>query len=67
MSMPDHIILSDRFYKNFLPRRSLMLLQNGRTGLFCFTRVGEPAHISKISYSFGVEAAWPGGRGNDTP
>ena len=48
MSMPDHIILSDRFYKNFLPRRFLMLLENGKTGLFCFTRVGEPAHIENI-------------------
>ena len=40
-----------------------MLLENGKTGLFCFTRVGEPAHISKISYPFGVVAAWPPGGG----
>ena len=51
------ITLSNRFYKNFLPKRSL-LLKNGRTGFFCFTRVGGPAHILKISYLFGVEAAW---------
>ena len=44
-----------------------MLLENGKTGLFCFTRVGEPAHISKISFPFRVVAAWPRGRGNDTP
>ena len=36
----------------------LILLANGKTGFFCFTRVGEPAHIAKIFYPFGVEAAW---------
>ena len=36
----------------------LLLLEHGKTGFFCFTRVGEPAHISKIFYLFGVEAAW---------
>ena len=50
------ITLSNRFYKNFLPN-GLILLENGKTGFFCFTRVGEPAHISEISYPFGVEAA----------
>ena len=33
-------------------------MENGKTGFFCFTRVREPAHVSKISYPFGVEAAW---------
>ena len=53
MSMSDHIkqhVLQEFF--------ALTLLENGKTGFFCFTRVEEPAHISKISYPFGVEAAW---------
>ena len=33
-------------------------MENGKTGFFCFTRVGEPAHIFKIFYLFEVEAAW---------
>ena len=52
------ITLSNRFYKNFLPRKGIILLENGKTGFFCFTRVGEPALISKTSYLFGVEATW---------
>ena len=59
MSMPDHIILSNSRVTGF----TRMLLENGKTELFCFTRVGEPAHISKISYPFGVMAAWPRGEG----
>ena len=39
-------------------QKGLILLENGKTGFFCFTRVGEPAHISKISHPFGVTAAW---------
>ena len=49
--------LSNRFYKIFC-QKGLILLKNGKTGFFCFTKVGEPAHISKILYLFRVEAAW---------
>ena len=42
------ITISNRFYRNFLPK-GLLLLENGKTGFLCFTRVVEPAHISKIS------------------
>ena len=55
--MSDHIkqrVLQEFFTKNFF----LLLLENGKTGFFCFTRVGEPAHISKIFYLFLVEQAW---------
>ena len=43
------ITLSNGFYKKFFPIRSL-LFENGKTGFFCFNRVGEQAHISKIFY-----------------
>ena len=53
------ITLTNRFYKNFLPKRSHSPGKQENWILsFCFTRVGEPALISKISYLFGVEAAW---------
>ena len=51
MSMPDQVL------QDFC-QKGLILLENGKTGFFRFTRVREPAHISKISYPFGVEAAW---------
>ena len=51
------ITLSNRFYKNFC-HIGFILLENGKTGFFCFSKVGEAAHISKLSYLFGVEAAW---------
>ena len=57
MSMSDHIkqqVLQEFFAKKV----SCILLENGKTGFCCFTRVGEPAHISKISYLFRVEAVW---------
>ena len=51
------ITFSNRFNKNFLPKRSHSpeIWQNW---ILWFTRVGEPAHISKISYLIGVEAVW---------
>ena len=55
MSISDHI--KQQVYKNF-SQKGLNLLKKGKTGFFHFIRVGEPAHISKISYLFGVEAAW---------
>ena len=41
-----------------LSQEFFISLENGKTGLFCFTRVGEPVHISELSLLFGVEAAW---------
>ena len=55
MSMSDHIkqqVLQEFFQKSLIP------LENGKAGFFCFTRVGEPAHISKLSHLFGVKAVW---------
>ena len=54
MSMSDHI--KQRVSQKCLAKK--VLLDNGKTGFFCFTRVGEPAHISKVFYLFGVEATW---------
>ena len=56
MSMSVHI-KQQVLQKNFC-QKGLILLENGKTGFFCFTKVREPAHISKISHLFGVEAAW---------
>ena len=56
MSMFDHI--KQQALQELFCQKGLILLENGKTGFFCFTRVGEPAHISKLSYLFGVEAAW---------
>ena len=56
MSRSDHI--KQQVLQEFFCQKSLILLENGKTGFFRFTRVGEPAHILKISYLFGVEAAW---------
>ena len=53
MSIPDVTGFTRIFCQ-----KGLILLENGKTGFFCFTRVREPAHISKMSYPFGVEAAW---------
>ena len=55
MSMSDDIkqqVLQEFCQKGLIP------LENGKTGFFCFTRVGEPAHILKLSHLFGVKAAW---------
>ena len=49
MSMPDHIK-----YNNFWPKRSHSPRKRQNWILLFF---GEPTHISKISYPFGVEAA----------
>ena len=54
MSMSDDIKQHTRIFG----QKGLLLLENGKTGFFCFTRVEEPAHILKISYLFGVKAAW---------
>ena len=57
MSMSDHI--KQRVLQEFFARKrshSPGKRQNW-IGFFCFTRVGEPAHIPKIPYLFGVEAA----------
>ena len=45
MSMSDHI--KQQVLQEFFCQKSLILLENGKTGFFCFTRVGEPfpAHI----------------------
>ena len=42
----------------FFCQKGRILLENGKTGFVCFTSVGEPARISKISYLFGIKAAW---------
>ena len=55
MSMSDHI--KQQVYKDFC-QKGLIHLKNGKTGFLCFTRVGEPALISKISYLFEVETVW---------
>ena len=55
MSMSDHLkqqVLQEFCQKGPIP------LENSKTGFFCFTRVGKPAHISKLSHLFGVKAAW---------
>ena len=55
MSRSDHIkqqVVQELFAK------SLIFLENGKTGLFCFSRVGEAANISKLCFNFRVEAAW---------
>ena len=52
MSMSDHN--NQRFYKIFCPKGPI-LLKNSRTEFFCFTRVGEPAHILKIKYITNLE------------
>ena len=54
--MSDHI--EQQVLQEFFAKKGLILLEKGKTGFFWFTRVGEPAHISKISYLFGVEGAW---------
>ena len=56
MSMSDHI--NQQVSHEFFCQIGVILLENGKTGFFCFNRVGEPAHISKICYLSGVEAAW---------
>ena len=56
MSMSDHI--KQQVLQEFFANKGLILLANGKIGFFRFTRVGESAHISKISYLSGVEAAW---------
>ena len=55
MSMSDHI--KQQVLQEFFCQKDHILQENGKTRFFCFTRAGEPAHISKISYLFGVEAA----------
>ena len=56
MSMSDHI--KQRVLQlEFLPIRCPSTGKR-QTGFFCFTRVGEPAHMSKVFYLFGVEVAW---------
>ena len=56
MSMSDHI--KQQVLQDFFPKKVSFSWKTAKTGFFCFTRVGEPAHISKIFYLFGVEAAW---------
>ena len=50
--------LKQQVLQELFCQKGLILLENGKIGFFCFTRVGEPAHISKISYLFGVELPW---------
>ena len=47
MSMSDHN--KQQVLQEFFCQKGLLLLENGKTGFLCFTRVVEPAHISKIS------------------
>ena len=54
VSMSDH---TKQHCNNFLPKRSHSP-EKRQNWILWFTRVGEPAHISKISYLIGVEAAW---------
>ena len=55
MSLSDHIkqqVLQELFAKK------VSFTGNGKTRFFRFTRVGEPVHITKLCYSFEVEAAY---------
>ena len=54
MSMSD--LIKQQVLQEFC-QKGLIPLENGETGFFCFARVGEPAHISKLSHLFGVKAA----------
>ena len=47
MSMSDHN--KQQVLQEFFCQKGLLLLENGKTGFLCFTRVVEPAQISKIS------------------
>ena len=51
------ITLSNRFYKNFLPKRSHSPGKR-QNWILLFYQQCENQHTSKISYPFGVEAAW---------
>ena len=42
MSLSDHI--KQQVSQDFFCQKDLLLLENGKTGFFCFTRVEEPAH-----------------------
>ena len=53
--MSDHI--KQQVLQEFFAKKSHSP-KNNKTGFFCFTRVGELEHISKISYLFGVEAVF---------
>ena len=51
MSMSDHIKQHAGGKRTFW-QKGLVLLENGKTGFFCFLRVGETVKISKICYTF---------------
>ena len=48
MSMSDHI--EQQVVQEFFSPEGLILLENGKAGLFCFIRMGEAANILKICY-----------------
>ena len=56
MSKPDHI--KQQVVQEFFAWKGLILLENNKTGFFCFSRAGEAANISKLCFNFTVEAAW---------
>ena len=56
MGMSDHI--KQQVLQEFFCQKRSHSPGKRKTRFFCFTGVGEPAHISKISYLFEVKAAW---------
>ena len=50
MRMSDHI--KQQVVQEFFCQKCLILLENAKTGFFCFIRVGEEAIISKIFHTF---------------
>ena len=55
MSMSDHI--KQQVLQEFFAKKSHSP-EKRQNWILWFTRVGEPAHILKISYLIGVKAAW---------
>ena len=56
MTMSYHVkqqVVQDIFFRKFL-----IFLENGKTGFFCFLRVGEAVSMLKVYYQLHIEAAW---------
>ena len=43
---------------DIFPEKDIIFLKNGKTGFFCFLRVGEAVSMLKVGYQFHIEAAW---------
>ena len=39
-------------------QKDLIFLENGKTGFFCFLRVGEAVSMLKVYYQFYIKVAW---------